>query len=110
MGKYWDGVTQIAKKQEEKGLKEYGMTLDENKELSMVVRLEMLEEELVDALNYIEHIKAKMYEMYNNGYADGSLAVSQEICRKYASTCLERAKKEGTTVEYQLWSVLDEMK
>lgn len=54
---YWKNISEINEKQRTKGIKEYGQTLEENKELSVVETLTMLEEELVDALNYIEKVK-----------------------------------------------------
>ena len=47
-------------RQKAKGLEKYGQTLDQN-ELSVQERLEHLEEELMDALVYIQHIKAGLY-------------------------------------------------
>ena len=57
MVSYWDKITAINSKQKSKGIKEYGQTLEDNKELTVTETLTMLEEELVDALNYIEKIK-----------------------------------------------------
>ena len=57
MVSYWDKITAINSKQQSKGIKEYGQTLEENKELSVSETLTMLGEELVDALNYIERVK-----------------------------------------------------
>lgn len=55
---YWDNVCKIYKQQSLKGLETYGQTLEENLRLPATDRLTYLEEELVDALMYIEHIKA----------------------------------------------------
>lgn len=55
---YWDNICAMQKKQTEKGIKTYGQTLEQNKSLTPLQRLEYLEEELIDALMYIEHIKA----------------------------------------------------
>lgn len=55
---YWDNITAIYEKQRKKGIESYGQTLEENTSLTDIDRLEYLEEELVDALMYIEHIKA----------------------------------------------------
>lgn len=56
---YWDNVCKIAERQRNKGLRKYGFGLEDNP-LDARERLEYLEEELVDALMYIEHIKAKL--------------------------------------------------
>lgn len=54
---YWANVCAIQKRQTEKGVRTYGQRLEDNKSLTPVQRLEYLEEELIDALMYIEHIK-----------------------------------------------------
>lgn len=64
MGKsdYWANVCAIQKRQTEKGIRKYGQRLEDNTALSRVERLEYLEEELIDGLMYIEHIKADLHE------------------------------------------------
>ena len=57
MDNFFFFFTQINNKQRAKGIREYGQSLEENKELNVVETLTMLEEELVDALNYIEKVK-----------------------------------------------------
>lgn len=57
---YWDNITEIYRKQSEKGLKEYGMTLEENTDIPVDDRITMLEEELVDALVYLEHLRTNL--------------------------------------------------
>ncbi len=57
---YWSNITKIYSRQRAKGIQEYGQTLEQNKSLTDIDRLEYLEEELVDALVYLEHLKAKL--------------------------------------------------
>lgn len=59
MNPYWDNVCKIAERQRSKGLRKYGVGLECNP-LDARDTLDYLEEELVDALMYIEHIKAKL--------------------------------------------------
>ena len=54
---YWDRVCNINRRQEEKGKAKYGQTLEENTTLTADQRLEHLEEELIDALKYAEHLR-----------------------------------------------------
>lgn len=54
---YWDNICEMQKRQTEKGIRTYGQTLEENTALTPIERLEYLEEELIDGLMYIEHIK-----------------------------------------------------
>ena len=55
--RYIDNVNMLMKRQEAKGLATYGQLLQDNKEMSVIDRIEYLEEELVDALMYMEHLK-----------------------------------------------------
>ena len=58
MSKYWDRIAEIAKKQTEKGLAKYGKGLEDNACMDVLERIKMIEEELVDALMYLEHLKS----------------------------------------------------
>lgn len=53
---YWDNICKIACRQREKGMKTYGLGLEENP-AAMLKRIEYLQEELIDALMYCEWIK-----------------------------------------------------
>lgn len=53
---YWERICAIAEKQRAKGLETYGLGLEDNP-MEIIERLEYLEEELIDGLMYIEHIK-----------------------------------------------------
>ena len=53
---YWQNIQDIADRQRKKGIDTYGQGLEENPE-DMVTRLTYLEEELIDALMYIEWAK-----------------------------------------------------
>lgn len=55
--KYWSRICDMQRAQTEKGVKHYGQILEDNTGMTVKERLEYLEEELIDALMYIEHIK-----------------------------------------------------
>lgn len=57
---YWNNICEMQKKQTEKGVRTYGQTLEENTSMTDIERLEYLEEELIDGLMYIEHLKVKL--------------------------------------------------
>lgn len=63
---YWERICKIAEKQRAKGMETYGKGLEDNP-LTIAERLTYLEEELVDGLMYIEHIKARLIEMEGDG-------------------------------------------
>lgn len=54
---YWKRISDIKDAQTAKGVEEYGQTLEENTSITPIERLTMLEEELIDGLMYIEHLK-----------------------------------------------------
>lgn len=58
MNKYGKNIIRLLRKQNAKGLKKYGCTLEENNTLSTIQRIEHLQEELIDGLQYCEHLKA----------------------------------------------------
>lgn len=57
---YWNNICDMYNKQRKKGIDTYGMTLEENVDMTDIERLEYLQEELIDGLMYIEHIKAML--------------------------------------------------
>lgn len=61
---YWDKICAMAERQRLKGLIKYSRGLEDNP-MVMIDRLEYLQEELIDGLMYIEHIKAKLTEDFN---------------------------------------------
>ena len=58
MTTYRDAVIARLDKQINKGKAKYGMTLEDNTQLTMTERHDHLAEELIDGLQYIEHLKA----------------------------------------------------
>lgn len=58
---YWERICDLAVKQRAKGMATYGQGLEMNP-MAVNERLEYLEEELIDGLMYIEHIKAWLAE------------------------------------------------
>jgi hypothetical protein len=54
---YWERICKLSDKQRAKGMETYGQGLEMNP-LTIMERLTYLEEELIDGLMYIEHIKA----------------------------------------------------
>lgn len=59
---YWQKVCEINERQERKGVEKYGQILEDNVTLSTEQRIEHLEEELIDALKYCEHLKMSVHD------------------------------------------------
>lgn len=57
-GDYWRNICGINARQEAKGVTKYGQSLEANTTLSTEQRIEHAQEELIDALKYLEHLKA----------------------------------------------------
>lgn len=53
---YWDNITRLAERQREKGINTYGHGLEDNP-AEVLTRIEYIEEELIDALMYLEWLK-----------------------------------------------------
>lgn len=53
---YWERICKLQDKQREKGIKTYGQGLEDNHE-PVMKRIQHIEEELVDALMYLEWLK-----------------------------------------------------
>ena len=53
---YWENITGIANRQRAKGIKSYGYGLEDNPTKALD-RIEYIEEELIDALMYLEWLK-----------------------------------------------------
>lgn len=54
---YRDAIVAMIDRQRAKGLEKYGQTLEDNTTLTNCQRIEHAQEELVDALQYLEHLK-----------------------------------------------------
>lgn len=70
MDNYWDRITAIYHHQREKGLKKYGLPLEDN-HADIDTRLRYIEEELVDALMYCEWVRDKLQEKGEKVNDDG---------------------------------------
>lgn len=53
---YWDRITAVANRQRSKGIREYGKGVEDDT-ADINVRLDRIEEELIDALMYLEHLR-----------------------------------------------------
>ncbi len=66
---YNQNIIAMMNRQHEKGLKKYGVSLEQNVTLTTEQRIEHAEEELIDALQYLEHLKATLADkMTANDY------------------------------------------
>lgn len=66
---YRENILKLMDKQREKGLNKYGEILEQNYTLTTEQRIEHAEEELIDALQYLEHLKVSLADkMTANDY------------------------------------------
>ena len=54
---YWSNISALNERQTAKGIEKYGERLEDNTTLSREQRIEHVQEELIDALKYLEHLK-----------------------------------------------------
>lgn len=111
MDKYWDRITAIYHHQREKGLKKYGLPLEDNP-ASIDTRIRYIEEELVDALMYCEWVRDR--EKERPSYMDlyQRLAAIEDIlgdkCDLDRLRELVQADREGRCVVIRPNSVTDD--
>ena len=56
-GKYWKNICELNARQELKGKQKYGVVLEDNTTLTTAQRIEHAQEEAIDLLKYLEHLK-----------------------------------------------------
>ena len=56
---YWERICTIADKQRQKGIDTYGQGIEANKQ-DAITKIEYIEEELIDALMYLEWLKESL--------------------------------------------------
>lgn len=61
MNPYWDKITELSNKQRQKGIETYGQGIEDNK-LPVEERIRYIEEELIDALMYLEWLKEGLHD------------------------------------------------
>ena len=61
MNPYWDRITELSNKQRQKGIETYGKGIEDNK-LPVEERIQYIEEELIDALMYLEWLKEGLHD------------------------------------------------
>ena len=61
MNPYWDRINELANKQRQKGIETYGQGIEDNK-LPVEERIRYIEEELIDALMYLEWLKEGLHD------------------------------------------------
>jgi hypothetical protein len=73
-----DRVKALLDKQRRKGIEKYNMTLDQN-DASITERINHLQEELADALQYSEWIKEELAKVEFRGYKQGLIDMSLSV-------------------------------
>lgn len=64
---YWERITQMSDRQREKGISTYGQGLEQFTAPDALQRIEYIQEELIDALMYLEWLKEKLKGGAENG-------------------------------------------
>mgnify|MGYP003587126551 CR=1 FL=1 len=107
MKKYWELITEIFNRQRDKGISKYGQILEDNRTLSDEEKLTYLEEELVDALMYIEHIKntsnfSASVDSYQQDALRTKAKMSEKECLLDCALGLSGESTEALEVSMQL--------
>lgn len=64
---YWERITKLSDRQREKGISTYGQGLEQFTTPNALQRIEYIEEELIDALMYLEWLKDILKGDIENG-------------------------------------------
>lgn len=64
-GEYWENICNLYEKQRDKGIKKYDMTLGQNRKPTKD-KIQYIQEELIDALMYLEWVKDGMNDTDNH--------------------------------------------
>ena len=64
---YWRRITQMSDRQREKGIQTYGQGLEQFTTPDALKRIEYIQEEMIDALMYLEWLKDILKGENNNG-------------------------------------------
>ncbi len=76
---YWSNISALNERQTAKGIEKYGVRLEDNTTLSREQRVEHVQEELIDALKYLEHLKTTFADsMTANDYQRMAMRTSGE--------------------------------
>jgi NTP pyrophosphatase (non-canonical NTP hydrolase) len=65
---YWINICKMQQKQTDKGINKYGQILEENIKMTKDERITYLQEEMIDALMYCEHLKSNNWGLTPNEY------------------------------------------
>ena len=103
---YWKNICEIQERQTQKGLSKYGQVLEENTSMQTTERIEYLQEELVDALMYLEHLKENIKEQSPEGVKEYQVAVTGVAHIVVEANSEEEAieKARGESIE---WDSID---
>ena len=103
---YWKNICEIQERQTQKGLSKYGQVLEENTSMTTAERIVYLQEELVDALMYLEHLKESTERKAPEGTKEYQVAVTgvAHVCVKATSEEEAIEKARGESIE---WDSID---
>ena len=90
---YWARISEINRRQEEKGKAKYGQSLEENTTLTTKQRIEHCQEEMIDGLKYLEHLKEVTGDkMTANDYQRAALRTAAGMNDQASATWARRAQ------------------
>lgn len=97
---YWDRITILNNRQEAKGKAKYGETLEQNTTLTTSQRIEHAEEEAIDLLKYLEHLKTVAYDgITANDYQRAALRTANDDSRKTLNGVMGLCGEAGECID-----------
>lgn len=99
--RYWNNITAINDRQESKGRAKYGENLEDNVTLTTTQRIEHAEEEAIDLLKYLEHLKQVSNDgITANDYQRAALRTANgDKCRRLLNGALGLCGESGEVAD-----------
>ena len=100
---YWSNITEINERQEQKGRSKYGEDLEDNTTLTTNQRIEHAQEEAIDLLKYLEHLKQVTNDgITANDYQRAALRTAWPETKKDLTPMVKVLLESGAVNESQL--------
>ena len=101
--RYWDRISEMNERQEAKGLFKYGQPLEENTDMPNDQRIEHAQEEAIDLLKYLEHLKQTVVDgITANDYQRAAMRTAWAKTEDELSYLVKSLLDSGAVTQHQL--------
>ena len=101
--RYWTNITAMNERQEAKGRGKYGQDLEDNDTLTTTQRIEHAQEEAIDLLKYLEHLKQVVNDgMTANDYQRAAMRTAWTKTKQEVPPKIMALLESGAMTEHEL--------